>query len=173
MHQFIYYRRYSYNFLLCDTWKVVIECTSVYDVLSCFTDISCFINNCRWVTCTSSDSSLTGGKNCCNNSRAACCCDKRDIFMFHHDITCFKGRFFYCYCNVVRSASFKGSFVYQIDRKNRSFDCCRMRVEYYCISACQHTHCIAEDCFTRVGTRCDRTDYTKWSHLDQSKSSVS
>ena len=45
MHQFIYYRRYSYNFLLCDTWKVVIKCTSVYDVLCCFTDISCFINN--------------------------------------------------------------------------------------------------------------------------------
>ena len=59
VHQFIYYRRYSYNFLLCDTWKVVVECTSIYNVLSCFTDICCLINNCRWVTCASSDSSLT------------------------------------------------------------------------------------------------------------------
>ena len=67
---------------------VVIKCTSVYDVLCCFTDNSCFINNCRWVSCTSSDSSLAGGKNCCNNARTACCCDKRDIFMFHHDVAC-------------------------------------------------------------------------------------
>ena len=55
MHQFIYYRRYCNNFLLCDTWKVVIESTSVYDVLCCLTDICCLINNCRWITCTSSD----------------------------------------------------------------------------------------------------------------------
>ena len=48
-----------------------------------------------------------------------------------------------------------------------------MWVEYYCISACQHTHCVAENCFTWVCTRCDRTDHAKWSHLGQSKSSVS
>ena len=48
-----------------------------------------------------------------------------------------------------------------------------MRVEYNCISACQHTHCVTENCFTWVCTWCDRTDYTKWSHLDQSQSSVS
>ena len=48
-----------------------------------------------------------------------------------------------------------------------------MWVEYYCISACQHTHCVAENCFTRVSTWCDRADNTKRSHLDQSQSSVS
>ena len=142
MHQLIYDRRNCYDLFLCDTWKIVIKCTSVYNVLSCLTDICCLINNCRWVTCTSSDSSLTGGKNCCNNARAACCCDQRDIFMFHHDITCFKSRLLNCYGNVVRSACFKRSFVYQVDCEDRSLDCCRMRIKYNCISSCKHSHCI-------------------------------
>ena len=57
MHQLIYDRRNCYDLFLCDTWKIVIKCTSVYNVLSCLTDICCLINECRWVTCSSSDSS--------------------------------------------------------------------------------------------------------------------
>ena len=76
------------NLFFRNAGKVVVEGTSVYDVLSCFTDICCLINNCRWVASSCSDSSLTGGKNCCYNTRAACCSDQRNIFMFHHDIAC-------------------------------------------------------------------------------------
>ena len=57
VHQFISDRINCNDFFFCDTRKVVIKCTSVYNVLSCLTDICCLINECRWVTCSSSDSS--------------------------------------------------------------------------------------------------------------------
>ena len=93
--------------------------------------------------------------------------------MFHHDIAGFHCRMLYCNCNIIRTARLQRSLVQKINCINRGFDCCRMRIEYYCISSSQHTHCIAENRFTWVRTRCDRTNYSKRSHLDQSKTSVS
>ena len=46
------------------------------------------IYNCRRISCASADSTFSRGKDCCYNARTACCCDKRDIFMFHHDVAC-------------------------------------------------------------------------------------
>ena len=40
------------------------------------------------ISCASADSTFSRGKDCCYNARTACCCDKRDIFMFHHNIAC-------------------------------------------------------------------------------------
>ena len=57
VHQFVCDRIYCNDLFFCNARKVVIKCTSVYNVLSCLTDICCFINKCRWVTCSSSDSS--------------------------------------------------------------------------------------------------------------------
>ena len=88
MHKLICNRSNCYDFLLCDTRKVVIECTSVYDILSSFSYICCLIYNCRRISCASADSTFSRGKDCCYNARTACCCDKRDIFMFHHNIAC-------------------------------------------------------------------------------------
>ena len=52
MHQLIYDRRNCYDLFLCDTWKIVIKCTSVYNVCCRFTNVSCFINKCRRISCT-------------------------------------------------------------------------------------------------------------------------
>ena len=104
MHQLIYDRRNCYDLFLCDTWKIVIKCTSVYNVCCRFTDVSCFINKCRRVSCTCTNATFAGRKNCSYNSRSPGCCNKRDVFMFHHYIASFKSRFLYSNRNIIRSA---------------------------------------------------------------------
>ena len=60
VHQLIHYGRNCYDFFFCNTRKIVIESTSVYNILCCFSDICCFINQSRRITCTCADSSLSG-----------------------------------------------------------------------------------------------------------------
>ena len=172
MKKFICDRIYRNNLFFCDTWKIVIECTSVYDIFCCFSDVCCLIDQRRRISRTSSDSSLTGRKNCGHNTRTSGCCDQMNVFVLHHNIACFHCRMLHCHCNVIRSANFYRCFIQQIHCINRCFDRCRMWIEYHCISSCQHTNRITEYCLTRVRTWSDCSDHTERSHLDQSKSSV-
>ena len=172
MHQFIYNRRNCHDFFFCDTRQVIVKGTSIYNILCCLADIRCLIHQCRRITCTGSDSSLTGRENCGNNARSACSGNQRDIFMFHHNVAGLKCRILNCTCNIIRSACFQRCLIQQIYRENRCLDRSRMRIEYYCITSCQHSHGITQHSFTWVCTRSDRSDNTKWSHLNQSKSSV-
>ena len=48
-----------------------------------------------------------------------------------------------------------------------------MWVKYNGISTSKHTNCITKDCLAWVGTWSDRSNYTKWSHFNKGKSSVS
>ena len=105
VHQLIYDRGNCYDLFLGNTWKIVIKCTSVYNICGCFADISGFINQCRRISGACSDTTFTGRKNCSYNSRSAGCSDKRDVFMFHHHIACLKCRFLYSNCNVVRTTA--------------------------------------------------------------------
>ena len=173
VHQFVRNRVNCYDLFLSNTRKVIVECTSVYDILSRFADVRCLINNCRRVSCTCADSSSSGGKDCGNNARAACCSDQLDIRMFHHDIACLKRRMLDRAGDVVRAARLYGCLVYKVDRVDGCLDGRRMRVEYNRISCREHADRVAENRLARVRTRCDRANHSERSHLDEGKSSVS
>ena len=154
------------DLFLCDTWKVVIKCTSVYDVFCRFSDVCCLIYQRRRISGSCTDSSLTGRKNRCHNPRSSGCCDQMNVFVLHHNVACFHRWMFYCYRNVIRSPNFNRSLIDQIHCINRCFDRCRMRIKYHCISSCQHTDRITENSFTRVRAWSDRSDHAERSHLD-------
>ena len=93
--------------------------------------------------------------------------------MLHHDIACFQCGPGHRTGYIIRPSCLKGSFIYHVDGKNRSFDCLGMRVEYYCVSCRYHAHAVAQDGFTGIGAGSNGSDNAKGPHLDQGKSSVS
>lgn len=40
-----------------------------------------------------------------------------------------------------------------------------MRIKYHSITTCYHTNCVAKNCLTRIGTWCNCSNHTKWTHF--------
>ena len=171
-HQLVSDAVHCNDFFFCNTRQVVVEGTSVDDILCCLSDICGFIHQCRRITCTCTDSSLSGGKHCSYYTGTTGCCNQRDIRVLHHNVAGFQCRLHHGTCHIVRATGFNGSLIHQIQCKYRCFDCLGMGVKYYCVSRRYHTDGITDNGFTGIGTRGNRTDYSKGAHLYQGKTSV-
>ena len=173
MHQLVHNRVNCHDLFLSDAGEVVVKRTSVYDVLSSLSEICCLVNNCRRISCSRSDPSPSGRKDCCHDARSSGCRDELDRFVLHHDVAGLQCRMLHGTSNVVRAARLQGRLIQKVNRVDRSLDRCRMRVKYNRIPCREHSDRVAEDCLAGVCTRSDRSDHSEGSHLDQGKSSVS
>ena len=162
----------SKYFFLRNTRQIIIERTSVDDVLTCFLDIRRIVYDYGRVTRACADCFLTARKYASYYPRAARTYEQANVGVLVHDLCGVEGGFYHRRNEHLRTACHRACAVDKVYCIVRGCDRVGVGIEYHTVACCDHADTVTNYRFRRVGTGGDAADYAKRSHFRQGQAVI-
>ena len=160
------------HFLFRDTRQVVIERTTVDDILTGFLNVCGVIHDNGRVTRARTDCFLTARKHRSYNARAARTNEQADVGMLIHDLRRIERGFDNRRYQNLRTACHCARAIDKVYRIVGGCDCVGVGVEHHAVPCGDHTDTITNNRFRRIGTRSDTAYYAERRHFRQGQAVI-